>query len=74
MTETDWLGTSSTEGINPATAAIDTRSPSGIVAAIAAEDAKVASAVAAEGDVIAKIVRDSMHGWSSGGELHVGRS
>ena len=45
-----------TESINPATAAIDSLSTREIVAAIAAEDAIVAPAVAAVGDAIARLV------------------
>ena len=55
VTPTDWLLTSSTEGINSATTEIDACSPREIVAMIAAEDARVAPAVAAEGEAIAEL-------------------
>ena len=45
-----------TESVNPATATIDTVSTRMIAAAIQAEDAKVAAAVAAVGDAIAQLV------------------
>ena len=48
-----------TESVNPATATIDTMSTRMIVAAIQAEHAKVAAAVAAVGDVIAQLVDDA---------------
>jgi len=45
-----------TESVNPATETIDTMSTPMIVAAIQAEDAKVAAAVAAVGDAIAQLI------------------
>ena len=45
-----------TEALNPATTAIDSLDTRAIVAAINAEDAKVAPAVAAVGDEIAALV------------------
>jgi N-acetylmuramic acid 6-phosphate etherase len=58
-----------TESINPATAAIDSMSASEIVAAIAAEDAKVALAVAAVGDDIARLVDAATERMRRGGRL-----
>lgn len=56
VSTTDWIGTSLTEQVNPATAQIDTLSTRAMVAAIAAEDASVPAAVAAVGDDIARLV------------------
>ncbi len=58
-----------TEGSNPATASIDTMSAREIVAAIAAEDAKVAAAVAAVGDEIARLVEVVAERMRRGGRL-----
>jgi N-acetylmuramic acid 6-phosphate etherase len=58
-----------TEGINPATAAIDSMSAREIVAAIAAEDARVAPAVAAVGDEIARLVEVVVERMRRGGRL-----
>ena len=58
-----------TESINPATAAIDTLDARAIVAAIAAEDAKVAPAVAACGDAIARLVDAAAERMAAGGRL-----
>jgi N-acetylmuramic acid 6-phosphate etherase len=58
-----------TEAINPATAAIDSLSARAIVAAIAAEDAKVAPAVAAVGDEIARLVDVVAERMRRGGRL-----
>lgn len=58
-----------TESINPATSAIDTLGTRAIVAAIAAEDAKVAPAVAACGDAIAQLVDATVERMGRGGRL-----
>jgi N-acetylmuramic acid 6-phosphate etherase len=58
-----------TESVNPATAAIDTLSTRMIVAAIQAEDAKVAAAVAAVGDAIAQLVDVAVERLRRGGRL-----
>ncbi|MEP7187576.1 MAG: N-acetylmuramic acid 6-phosphate etherase [Roseiflexaceae bacterium] len=58
-----------TESVNPATAAIDTLSTRMIVAAIQAEDAKVAAAVAAVGDAIAQLVDVATERMRRGGRL-----
>jgi N-acetylmuramic acid 6-phosphate etherase len=58
-----------TESVNPATAAIDTLSTRMIVAAIQAEDAQVAAAVAAVGDAIAQLVDIAVERMRRGGRL-----
>jgi N-acetylmuramic acid 6-phosphate etherase len=58
-----------TESVNPATALIDTLNTRMIVAAIQAEDAKVASAVAAVGDAIAQLVDIATERMQRGGRL-----
>ena len=58
-----------TESVNPATATIDTVSTRMIVAAIQAEDAKVAAAVAAVGDAIAQLVDVAAARMQNGGRL-----
>jgi N-acetylmuramic acid 6-phosphate etherase len=58
-----------TESVNPATAAIDTLSTRMIVAAIHAEDAQVAAAVAAAGDAIAQLVDIAAERMRRGGRL-----
>src|SRR5215213_9794096 len=58
-----------TESVNPATAAIDTLNTRMIVAAIQAEDAKVAAAVAAVGDAIAQLVDTAAERMQRGGRL-----
>src|SRR5215216_4966097 len=58
-----------TESVNPATAQIDTLSTRMIVAAIQAEDAKVAPAVAAVGDEIARLVDVVAERMRRGGRL-----
>jgi N-acetylmuramic acid 6-phosphate etherase len=58
-----------TEASNPATAAIDGMDARAIVAAIAAEDAKVAPAVAAVGDEIARLVDVVVERMRRGGRL-----
>jgi len=58
-----------TEAVNPSTAAIDTLSTRAIVAAIQAEDAKVATAVAAVGDAIAQLVDVAAERMRRGGRL-----
>jgi N-acetylmuramic acid 6-phosphate etherase len=58
-----------TEGINPATADIDMLETRQIVAAIAAEDAKVAPAVAAVGDAIARLADMVVERIERGGRL-----
>src|SRR5215208_3486695 len=58
-----------TESINPATAAIDSMSAREIVAAIAAEDAQVAPAVAAVGAEIARLIDVIVERWRRGGRL-----
>jgi N-acetylmuramic acid 6-phosphate etherase len=58
-----------TESLNPATAAIDTLSTRMIVAAIHAEDAQVAAAVAAVGDVIAQLIDVAVERMRRGGRL-----
>jgi N-acetylmuramic acid 6-phosphate etherase len=58
-----------TETAHPATAAIDTLSTRQIVAAIHAEDAKVAAAVAAVGDAIAQLVDIAAERMRRGGRL-----
>src|SRR6266498_3135519 len=58
-----------TESINPATKAIDSMSAREIVAAIAAEDATVAPAVAAVGDEIARLVDVVVERMRRGGRL-----
>ena len=61
--------TSITESVNPATATIDSLSTRMIVAAIQAEDAKVAVAVAAVGDAIAQLVDVATERMQRGGRL-----
>jgi len=58
-----------TESINPATTAIDSMSAREIVAAIGAEDATVAPAVAAVGDAIARMVDIIVERMRRGGRL-----
>ena len=58
-----------TESVNPATAQIDTLSTRMIVAAIHAEDAQVAAAVAAVGDAIAQLVDTAAERMRRGGRL-----
>ena len=58
-----------TESVNPATETIDTMSTPMIVAAIQAEDAKVAAAVAAVGDAIAQLVDVAAARMQRGGRL-----
>jgi N-acetylmuramic acid 6-phosphate etherase len=58
-----------TETINPATREIDTLSTRAIVAAIAAEDAQVAPAVAAVGDAIAQLADIVVERMRRGGRL-----
>jgi N-acetylmuramic acid 6-phosphate etherase len=58
-----------TESVNPTTAAIDTLDTRAIVAAINAEDAKVAAAVAAVGDAIAQLVDVAAERMQRGGRL-----
>ncbi len=58
-----------TESTNPATATIDTMSTREIVAAINSEDAKVAGAVAAVGDEIARLVDAAVERMRRGGRL-----
>ncbi|KPV51214.1 hypothetical protein SE17_22500 [Kouleothrix aurantiaca] len=58
-----------TEARNPATAAIDTLDARGIVDAIAAEDAKVAPAVAACAGPIAALVEATAERMRRGGRL-----
>jgi N-acetylmuramic acid 6-phosphate etherase len=58
-----------TEASNPATAAIDSMDARAIVAAIAAEDAKVAPAVATVGDEIARLVDVAVERMRRGGRL-----
>jgi N-acetylmuramic acid 6-phosphate etherase len=58
-----------TETINPATTMIDSLSARAIVAAIAAEDARVAPAVAAVGDQIARLVDLVVERMRRGGRL-----
>ena len=58
-----------TETINPATSAIDTLETRAIVAAIAAEDARVAPAVAAVGDAIARLADVVVERLRRGGRL-----
>ncbi|MDP9312076.1 MAG: N-acetylmuramic acid 6-phosphate etherase [Chloroflexota bacterium] len=58
-----------TESINPATAVIDTLSTRDIVAAIAAEDARVAGAVAAQGEAIALLADQVVACMQRGGRL-----
>jgi N-acetylmuramic acid 6-phosphate etherase len=58
-----------TEASNPATAAIDGMDARAIVATIAAEDAKVAPAVAAVGDEIARLVDVVVERMRRGGRL-----
>ena len=60
-----------TESVNPATEVIDTLSTRMIVAAIQAEDAKVAAAVAAVGDAIAQLVDVAAERMQRGGD-HAG--
>ena len=69
MSKTDWIGTSLTEQVNPATAQIDTLDTRAIVAAIAAEDASVPAAVAAVGDAIARLVDVVVERIERGGRL-----
>ena len=69
VTRTDSLLTSSTEGINPPTTGIDACSPREIVALIAAEDAGVAPAVAAEGEAIAQLAEAIAGRMRRGGRL-----
>ena len=63
------METSITEAINPATTAIDTLSSREIVAAIAAEDARVPAAVAAVGDAIAQLADVVVERMRRGGRL-----
>ncbi len=65
----DWSERSVTEGINPATTAIDTLSTREIVEAIAAEDARVVPAVAAVGDEIARLAEIVAERMREGGRL-----
>jgi len=58
-----------TEAVNPATAAIDSLDARGIVRVMAAEDALVATAVAAEGDRIARAIEEIAARLRSGGRL-----
>src|SRR6266545_4372651 len=58
-----------TESMNPATTAIDSMSAREIVAAIGAEDATVAPAVAAVGDAIARMVDIIVERMRRGGRL-----
>ncbi|HMQ34490.1 MAG TPA: N-acetylmuramic acid 6-phosphate etherase [Chloroflexaceae bacterium] len=58
-----------TEANNPATAAIDSLSAREIVALIAAEDARVAPAVAAVGGAIAEVAERAAEGIRRGGRL-----
>lgn len=58
-----------TEGINPATTEIDLLSTREIVATIAAEDARVVPAVAAEGDAIARLADIVVEHIQRGGRL-----
>jgi N-acetylmuramic acid 6-phosphate etherase len=58
-----------TETINPATRDIDTLSTRAVVAAIAAEDAQVAPAVAAVGDAIARLADVIVERMRRGGRL-----
>lgn len=58
-----------TEGVNPRTAAIDMMTTSEIVAAIAAEDALVAPAVAAESEAIARLTDVVVDRMQQGGRL-----
>jgi N-acetylmuramic acid 6-phosphate etherase len=58
-----------TESVNPTTATIDTLDTRAIVAAINAEDAKVAAAVAAVGDAIAQLVDVAAERMQRGGRL-----
>ena len=58
-----------TESVNPATETIDTMSTPMIVAAIQAEDATVAAAVAAVGDAIAQLVDVAAARMQRGGRL-----
>ncbi len=62
-------GNSVTESINPATAVIATLSTRDIVAAIAAEDAHVAGAVAAQGEPIALLADQVVARMKRGGRL-----
>lgn len=63
------LNESITEARNPATTDIDTLSTAEIVAAIAAEDARVVPAVAAQGDVIARLADVVVERMQRGGRL-----
>lgn len=65
----DWIGQSVTESRNEATRDIDTLSAREVVAAIAAEDAKVPAAVAAVGDAIAALADVVVECWGQGGRL-----
>ncbi len=65
----DWSERSVTEGINPATTAIDTLSTREIVAAIAAEDVRVVPAVVAVGDEIARLAEIVAERMREGGRL-----
>jgi N-acetylmuramic acid 6-phosphate etherase len=58
-----------TEAVNPATAAIDSLDARGIVRVMAAEDAFVATAVAAEGQGIARAIEEIAARLRSGGRL-----
>lgn len=58
-----------TEAVNPATAAIDSLDARGIVRVMAAEDALVAAAVAAEGEAIARAIEEIAARLRSGGRL-----
>jgi N-acetylmuramic acid 6-phosphate etherase len=58
-----------TESVNPATAMIDTLNTRMIVAAIQAEDGKIAAAVAAVGDAIAQLVDIATERMQRGGRL-----
>jgi N-acetylmuramic acid 6-phosphate etherase len=64
----DFISTA-TESTNPATAEIDTLDTRAIVAAINAEDAKVAPAVAACGDAIARLADAAVERMARGGRL-----
>jgi N-acetylmuramic acid 6-phosphate etherase len=65
----DWIGQSVTESRNEATRNIDMLSTREVVAAIAAEDAKVPAAVAAVGDAIAALADVVVECWGHGGRL-----
>ncbi len=64
-----WIDQSVTESRNDATSNIDTLPTRDVVAAIAAEDAKVPAAVAAVGDAIAAVADAVVERWERGGRL-----